>query len=451
MPVVHGEKLYGPPGPQNNAVLMDIISKLKKDLQQSRAENSKLVDQLNVLISLVKRAWSGEQGATMHLANIVGVPPPNFTGSEPLRNTPVPDKTRAVKNWERMAIRLLEKDYAAIQAEIKERQKLYMERRQIYMDYVIQDHQDEMAKFNLQRQKSSSSVHDVDSKFLRCYSAKAGGSRKKASAYRPKSAYSSQPRTASDLADRAEMSVGELIGQNTTQGQQQTQQNTNAAFTGLYRMSSVENDKRPPRRRQQSFDDPNRYKQSNLFDPDVIFSPEMMSESGSVRSRPSSASTKHSQSTTSLKVRPKSAVFITEARQERPLKYETTRPVSGKSKPSTTSAAHVRRNSAPSHQANAPAAISKKELHSKDEPVQSDMDRNENNSEDQSGHVTADNQEEEVLSSEKPPMSVKVRKGHPMDQFMNELRMADEMEQNFKKSAIELQRRLGIETDGFVY
>ena len=71
-----------------------------------------------------------------------------------------------------MAIRLLEKDYAAIQAEIKERQKLYMERRQIYMDYVIQDHQDEMAKFNLQRQKSSSSVHDVDSKFLRCYSAK---------------------------------------------------------------------------------------------------------------------------------------------------------------------------------------------------------------------------------------------------------------------------------------
>ena len=55
MPVVHGEKLYGPPGPQNNAVLMDIISKLKQDLQQSKAENGKLVDQLNVLISLVKR------------------------------------------------------------------------------------------------------------------------------------------------------------------------------------------------------------------------------------------------------------------------------------------------------------------------------------------------------------------------------------------------------------
>ena len=71
-----------------------------------------------------------------------------------------------------MAIRLLEKEYAAIQAEIKERQKLYMERRQMYMDYVIDDHNDEMAKFNLHKQKSATSVQDVDKKFLRCYSAK---------------------------------------------------------------------------------------------------------------------------------------------------------------------------------------------------------------------------------------------------------------------------------------
>lgn len=55
MPVSQQEKLYGLPGPQNSAVLMDMISKLKLELQQSRAENHKLVDQLNVLISLVKR------------------------------------------------------------------------------------------------------------------------------------------------------------------------------------------------------------------------------------------------------------------------------------------------------------------------------------------------------------------------------------------------------------
>ena len=68
-----------------------------------------------------------------------------------------------------MAVRLLEKEYAAIQADIKERQRVYMERRQMYMDYVIDDHKEEMAKFNLHRQKS---VSDVDNKFLRCYSAK---------------------------------------------------------------------------------------------------------------------------------------------------------------------------------------------------------------------------------------------------------------------------------------
>ena len=77
-----------------------------------------------------------------------------------------------MKNWERLSIRLLEKEYAAIQAEIKERQKLYMERRQVYMDYVMEDHNDEMAKFNLHKHKSVASVQDVDKKFLRCYSAK---------------------------------------------------------------------------------------------------------------------------------------------------------------------------------------------------------------------------------------------------------------------------------------
>ena len=81
-------------------------------------------------------------------------------------------QTRAVKNWERLAILLLEREYVAIQAEIKEGQQLYMERRQMYMEGVMQDHNDEMAKFALHRQKSATSVQDVDKKFLRCYSAK---------------------------------------------------------------------------------------------------------------------------------------------------------------------------------------------------------------------------------------------------------------------------------------
>ena len=145
-------------------------------------------------------------------------------------------------------------------------------------------------------------------------------------------------------------------------------------------------------------------------------------------------------------------MFITETKRERPLKYETTRPVSGKQKSTTISTKHVRGNSAPSRRTSAPSAILRKELHTREEPVHNDEETKNNNVENQPDHVTADNcEEEEVLISEKPPMSVKVKKGHPMDKFMNDLRMIDEMEQNFKRSAIDLQKRLGIETDGIVY
>ena len=139
-------------------------------------------------------------------------------------------------------------------------------------------------------------------------------------------------------------------------------------------------------------------------------------------------------------------MFITEGKSERPLRYETTRPISGKPRPNTST--RERRNSAPSRRTSAPAMFAKKELHSKDEPFNL---RIETNFEDQSGHVTADSQDEEILTNEKPPMSVKVKRGHPMDKFMNDLRMTDEMGQMFQKSAIDLQKRLGIETDGIVY
>lgn len=143
-------------------------------------------------------------------------------------------------------------------------------------------------------------------------------------------------------------------------------------------------------------------------------------------------------------------VFITESKIDRPLKFETTRPVSGKPKPTTTSLRH-RRNSAPSRRTSAPSTFIKKELHEKDEPVQNDGEDIENDIEDQLDYVAVDGQDEEIQASEKPPLSVKVKKGHPMDKFMNDLRMIDVMEQNFKKSAIDLQKRLGIETDGIVY
>ena len=51
---------------------------------------------------------------------------------------------------------------------------------------------------------------------------------------------------------------------------------------------------------------------------------------------------------------------------------------------------------------------------------------------------------------ERPPIAVKVRKPHPMDKFVEDLRMVAEMENDFQRNAKQLQKKLGLETSGFV-
>lgn len=59
MPIggVHGDRvLYGPVGhPQNTTALLDTIAKLKQDIAQCHTEKHTLAEQMNVLITLVKR------------------------------------------------------------------------------------------------------------------------------------------------------------------------------------------------------------------------------------------------------------------------------------------------------------------------------------------------------------------------------------------------------------
>ncbi|KAH3855137.1 uncharacterized protein LOC127870930 [Dreissena polymorpha] len=460
------QKLYGLQGPQNSTVLMEIITKLKQDLQHSRSENSKLVDQLNCLISLVRRAWSGEQGAIMHLANIVGMEPPTFGINPDMnRNTPMPDKSRAVLNWERLSVKLLEKDYKTIQEDIRMRQELHIQNREQYMNEVLEDHQQEMGKFNL-RKKSATNIEEVDKQFLRCYSAKSKSERRVQSAKsRPRSGFKGHQSKVADMADRAGVRVEDILGQ---QQQQQTGMFAEGTevFQSLHKMNGPE---KLLYRRKESFADPNRYKQSNLFDPDVIFSPDMMGTKG----RPSSASSVGS------KVRPTSAFLITEGKPERPLKYETTRPVSGKSRPASGKLGGAGKNRIKSASLNrtAPATFVKKNLHSKSANQQADdnsflaeadVNQNGNQNSERSGVTSPDNDQgeasqytdqagrhsddsDENVVENKPPMAVKVKKGHDMDKFVNELKMMAEMENDFKKSVIQFQKKLGLETGGFVY
>ncbi|XP_052817428.1 uncharacterized protein LOC128243601 isoform X1 [Mya arenaria] len=456
------QKLYGLPGPQNSAVLMDIISKLKQDLHQSRLENSKLVDQLNCLIALVKRAWGGEQSAIIHLANIVGMEAPNFSVSDFNRNTPIPDKTRAVQNWERFAVRLLERDYQAIRHEIAERQKFHIQRREMYIADVLEDHKHEMGKFQLHK-KSTPQLEDVDKQFIRCYSAKTQGDRRVKSAGHRRGGQRGQLYRAADMIERAGVTVDDLLGQ--TQGPTDTDQ----VFNGLHKMGDNERLLYRPR---EHFDDPNRYKQGNLFDPNVIFSPEMMGN----KKRPSSASESSigggygvrtgSRARSGSAVKQAQLMFLTEEKPNRPLKYETTRPISGKRRPlSGNPATRGRIKSAPARRA-VPPTVVRKDLHSKSAHDFGDDGSTEQNDELQdigrrnsTEYNISENdfdlrsdgvESQSEVVEDKPPMAVRVKKGHPMDKFVEDLRMVSEMEETFKKTALQLQKKLGLETSGFV-
>lgn len=141
------------------------------------------------------------------------------------------------------------------------------------------------------------------------------------------------------------------------------------------------------------------------------------------------------------------------------MKYETTHPVSTRRRPvSGKPAARPRVKSAPVNRP-APASISKKDLHRKsslENPGETTQEIPEDSNAGldevaQANGAFVDDAETDQNVQEKPPMSVKVKKSHPMDKFVEDLRLMNEMETDFKKSTLQLQKKLGLETSGFVY
>jgi len=63
-----------------NQSLLNKVSILKLQLEQHDNEARRYKDQLKCLQLLVKRAWSGDAEALLHVANIVGIAPPDFEG-----------------------------------------------------------------------------------------------------------------------------------------------------------------------------------------------------------------------------------------------------------------------------------------------------------------------------------------------------------------------------------
>ncbi|KAL3859021.1 hypothetical protein ACJMK2_009261 [Sinanodonta woodiana] len=444
-----GDRGFSVNTPQSTAVLMDIVSKLKQELQQARVENGKLIDQLNCLLSLVKRSWTGDDAATHHLANIVGVPPPNFEGLH--SNTPIPEtKSQAAKHWERLVVKLLEREYAQVQAEIRDHQQRYIQNRQLYMHEVLLNHQDEMAKFSLNRRKGSRFMEDVDKRFMRCYTAKTRQRSKSESRVlqRPKSAYQKVPRTASDMVEHVDLTVEALLQPHPSPAGSQI--NINSTANNLYKMTQETEQRREPRI---PFDDPRRYKQNNLFDAEVIFGPEGQETESKSRSATAGMPS------TIKDGRPRSAVFLTE-KPVRPLKYETTRPVSLKPKSAgprgrVNSGQHRKEHSASSRKG------LERQNSKQDDGAQQEGDQeiqqqqHEENGETEFSEAVQSPEDEEEQDEEvtrtKPPMMVHVRRPEAVNKFAADLKKMSEMEENFRKTAIELQKKIGISEGGMVF
>ncbi|XP_052062295.1 uncharacterized protein LOC127702226 isoform X2 [Mytilus californianus] len=434
---IHVEPLFSSPGnPHNTTALLDTITKLKQDVKLCQHEKNAAIEQLNCLISLIKRSWTGDYNASLHLANIVGLPPPEFDyRATHLTNTPVPDKSaRAAMLWERLSIKLLDRNYAEIQEEIRQRQMLYMQNRQLYMDEILHHHQIDMGKTPVR--KNSKTYEEVDRRFINAYSkTKQTGGLKQ----RVKSA-PARPRTAKDMVNGANVKMKDLFVSNRSGEPQIPFTDTNT------KSMNVQNSGTPYGKNRLDYDDPQRYGQKSLFDLDAVFGPDNENRKPQ---RPASAFIPRGQQS---KSRPQSGhgTFMTQ-KSERPMKFETTRPVSAKTPGKKSSTLKSASEPNMGRKTLEPFPTFQVNTSNQDIEDEKHIDINDNaceNSDDDSSDF-------DIEEYRNPPIKVRVesapakRPAH-VDKFVKELQTMEEMERDFKKNAIHLQKKLGIDSNGLV-
>lgn len=123
--------------------LRDLANKLKLELLQSQMETQKVKDQLQCVIYLVRRAWQGDERASLHVANIVGVAPPKIQRSDLNELTATP-KSRALNGWARLVIGVLNRMYHEEELDLRAQQLLYMRDREELLDEQLMSHKDVM-------------------------------------------------------------------------------------------------------------------------------------------------------------------------------------------------------------------------------------------------------------------------------------------------------------------
>ncbi|KAK6185031.1 hypothetical protein SNE40_007357 [Patella caerulea] len=379
----------------STAKLIETVKCLQEKLEQSQDETHQVSNQLSCLISLVKRSWMGDRVATYHVANIIGIPVSDEVGK---MNLPFVDtKPKAIMNWERFTLRLLDNEYKAVKDEIKERQQHYINYRELYMDHILNTHQDEMSHLALHK--------DVDSKFVKQYKT---GSRPPSGKNKRKcpSATKRPGKIAEEIVDKIDIGLHNLLLNANTNG---LSNHSNGSSNTINKNGTCLNSQTNG-----TYDDSSRYTKANLFNTEDALGKAAFFK----KKRPVSATLLRERD--NLRSRPKSATTgFPPHKTERPLKYETTKPVSAGHKKSK----NDRRGSLEHGNSrgidNTREAVLIEQTKAKAEL------------------------QFRIKSATKRPSSV--------DKFVEDMKNMTEMETKYKQSTISLQKKLGLENKGMIY
>ncbi|XP_071958018.1 uncharacterized protein [Antedon mediterranea] len=123
----------------------EAIARMRQEVLESRAETQRIQDQLNCLILLIKRSWKGDKGATLHVSNIVGMSPPSSLMDDRHRQDCKiysPGKSRAINHWAMLSLGLLNKHYKELEVHALDRAKARLESRMAYLEEQLAYHRD---------------------------------------------------------------------------------------------------------------------------------------------------------------------------------------------------------------------------------------------------------------------------------------------------------------------
>ncbi|XP_074646115.1 uncharacterized protein LOC141902340 [Tubulanus polymorphus] len=384
-------------GSASSETMQDIVL-LQDELSKSKIENQKLNNQLACLISLVRKAWTGDKESAVHVANIVGVAPPDLNMEEidgsKVALTAKP-KPQALNHWARLTIGLLNRQYKQLEDDLQIHQYQYLEDRNDYLNDQIYEHQQMMTRPNTANRNRYQDVMDRIMRPQRPPTATAGSIERPVSGTvnKKKGVIGHLYRQPKPPDSQNDVTWGDLF----INGGKSPSQKTNVKTFEFRPVNHHNYSSFTPDTDQYSYNDPDRYSKVDLFALDSI-----LSESNR---KVSNLSQKTLQNNDNKRSRPKSSVII-RPKSGRPLKYETTRPVT-------------------SHPGN--------RVHFK--------------ADDETDHNTPPSG---VTRKQRAQSAITRTRPVEIDEFEQDQENLATMEEQFRNTAFQLQKKIGIRDNGLV-